>query len=99
MKVVGIDRITDASLRGDRRLAEAGVANAQTTANSLLRIENKSGCPATGSLPAALADFDLSLIEAASQPSVQSRLEGVHRAAENVAASFNSISDRFKMNV
>ena len=97
VKVVGIDRIADASLRGDRRLAEAGVANAQTKADSLLRIEKQIGLPGEpGSLPAAIAAFDLSLIEAASQPSVQSRLEGVLRAAENVTTSFNAISDKIQ---
>ena len=97
VKVVGIDRIADASLSGDRRLAEAGVANAQTKADSLLRIEKQVGLPdEPGSLPTALASFDLSLIEAASQPGVQSRLQGVLRAAENVATSFNAISDKIQ---
>ena len=85
VKVVGVDRISDPTIRGDRREAQAGQSNSQTKADSLLRIEQEIGLPdEPGSLSSAIADFDLSLIEAASQPNAQARLDAVLRAAQGI---------------
>jgi flagellar hook-associated protein 1 FlgK len=94
VRVAGITRRADAAIVSDRQLADASLANSQTRADGLQRIENAIGLPTDGnSLSARLAAFDRSLIEAASQPDSENRLLAVLRSADDLTRSFGSIND------
>jgi flagellar hook-associated protein 1 FlgK len=97
VQVVSVQRISDATIRSDRREAESGFAAAQTLSGSLQRIETEIGLPAEpGSLSSQLAAFDKALLEAASHPNAEARLDAVLRGAQGLTGSFNRISDRIQ---
>lgn len=94
VRVASVTRRADAAIISDRQLADASLANSQTRADGLQRIEDAIGLPTDGnSLSARLAAFDRSVIEAASQPDSENRLLAVLRSAQDLTRSFASVSD------
>lgn len=91
VEVAGTLRITDRALTGDRRIAAAGAADADTRAAFLARIETALGDPgADGSLTARIAEFDAALIAAASRPDADTRLAAVVDTATSLARTLNA---------
>lgn len=94
VSVVGVTRQQDPGLTGQRREAEAGLANAQTQASFFSKLEAQIGLPGSAnSLNDGIKLFGKSLIEAASRPDSVARLSTVFASAEAVAAKLNDLSD------
>ncbi|MEL6920822.1 MAG: flagellar hook-associated protein FlgK [Pseudomonadota bacterium] len=94
VRIDGIVRHVDQQVLNDRRLAEAEYGYRSDTTAALTEIEDLVGTPDTqGSLSARLADFEQSLITAASRPDASERLNSAAYAAKDLVASVNSVSD------
>lgn len=90
VEIVGTQRITNAALTGDRRIAQAGAANSDVRADFLARVEAAIGDPGEdGSLTARIAEFDSALIAAASRPDTDSRLAEVVQTGAQLARHLN----------
>ncbi len=95
--VDGVRRQVDPVLLGNRRLADAETAAADSRAAFHARLEQAIGIPGGGdSLADRLAALESSLIQATSRPDSQTRLGAVARAAGAVVETFNSISERIQ---
>ncbi len=94
VRVVGISRHVDAGLLGDRRMAQSGLAHAETRADFIAGVRGALGTPdQAGSLGARIAALEASLITAASRPDAQNRLQAVSLRAFELAAAFEAVSD------
>ena len=94
VKVDGIRRIVDEGVIADRRLADAGFSAITLRHNFLQRIENSVGLPEDPqSLNGRIAALEGSLIEAASRPDSEPRLQSVLRAAQDLTGHFAAVSD------
>lgn len=83
VSVTAVQRRSDPILIGDRRLAQAGSGNSDTTAAFLKRVETVLGTPESAtSLGSRINAFDSSLIEASSLPSSGARLTKVMDSAK-----------------
>ncbi|UYV37584.1 flagellar hook-associated protein FlgK [Rhodobacteraceae bacterium D3-12] len=92
--VSGIVRRADPSLISLRRSTSADQAFNTQLSDFHNRLEGLVGTPADGSsLTAQLADFEASLVAAASRPDLQDRLTQVFNDASEVAQTFASVSD------
>ncbi|MGF6862387.1 flagellar hook-associated protein 1 FlgK [Rhodobacteraceae bacterium MBR-64] len=92
--VATVRRDVDQILIGDRRLSEASLGAAETTAAGLARIEAAIGAPdEPGSLGDRIARLESSLISAASLPESESRQASVLDAAAGWARGLAMISD------
>ena len=93
---VGIDGITrrsDPTIVSDRRQAEAEDARSNRILSFLTSTETLIGIPGEpGSLSSKFADFEASLVAAASMPNAQERLQAVSYAALGLTEAFNGIS-------
>ena len=97
VRVDGVARQTDPILLGNRRGAEAGLANADVAARFLSDIESVIGLPGDpGALTERMTQFESSLIEAASRPDAPSRLQAVFQAATRTTQHLNTISDKLQ---
>lgn len=95
VNVNGVSRKEDLMLLGQRREAQAGLAEAEVRAGFLAGIEGAIGLPGEpGSLTERLTAFETALIEAASRPDSEGRLTGVAQTAGAVADKLNALSDR-----
>jgi len=93
VQVDGVLRLVDQALLSDRRSANAAMGDAETRAQALSRIEAAMGIPGEpGALAAFIAEFEASLIEAASRPDSVIRLDNVLRAAQDLAGGINALS-------
>ncbi|MEM6939004.1 MAG: flagellar hook-associated protein FlgK [Pseudomonadota bacterium] len=93
VRVDGIQRIVDAGVLADRRVAEAEQLNLQSSANFLLRVQELFGTPDTpNALTARLADFENSLIAATSRPDAPERLRASVSEAASLATAINDAS-------
>jgi len=93
VRINGITRNQDLVLLGQRREAQAGLAGAEVTANFYADLENKIGLPGTsGSLHDKLSRFENALIEAASRPDSEARLQSAVSTAKSVATDINDLS-------
>lgn len=93
VEVVGTQRITNAVLTGDRRIAQAGAAGTDVRAGFLLKVEWAIGDPGEdGSLTARIAELDSALIGAASRPDADTRLATVVETADSLARHLNEVS-------
>jgi len=73
--VVGITRIVDPVILGERRLADSGLANSERFVGSLAQVERAIGtADSEYGLSARLTSFEKSLISASSDPSSEQRL-------------------------
>ena len=94
VRVAGIIRHVDVGLLGDRRIAQSGLAHAETRAEFIAGVQGVVGTPdQAGSLSARLAALEASLISAAARPDEQNRLQAVSSRAFELAAAFEAVSD------
>jgi len=93
VRVEGVTRIVDMGVVQDRRLADASLGDANTRAGFYNRLEALTGSPdAPGSLSDRIARFESSLLEAASRPDADVRLQNVVSAAKGLVSQVNAIS-------
>lgn len=93
VQVTGIQRMTDPVVTGDRRVAQAGAADRSLRAEALSRIERAIGTPEeAGSLTQRIATLETTLIEAASRPDSDARLNAVADAARALAAMLGHVT-------
>ena len=91
--VNGIMRDVDQNTVSDRRLADSALGEATKQLEFHSRLENLLGTPQDEhALTTKLARFETSLVNAASMPESQTRLEAVSQSASDVADSFQNIS-------
>ena len=94
VKVDSVTRVVDRALVTDRRLADGEAGNARLRSGFLARIEDLTGTPENeGSLSARIASLESALIQAASRPDSQARLQGAVDAATGLAGHLNTLSD------
>lgn len=92
--VLGVSRDVDQYLINERRLSQASDGERGLTAGFLGKVETAIGTPdMAGSLGARIAEFDRSLIEAASRPDAEARLAVVASAARSLAGGLTQASD------
>lgn len=90
----GIVRRSDPVVLADRRLAGGQDANAQRMLGFFETMEKNIGIPSEpGSLAFQVAEFETSLIAAASMPNANERLQAVSHAAKALTDTFNNLSD------
>lgn len=93
VRVDGISRAVSQSLLNDRRLADAALGEAGVTAEFLAGIEKALGQPGeAGALTGLVAAFDAALVQAASRPDSQARLQDIATAARDLAARLNDLT-------
>lgn len=98
VRVVGITRLEDAVLVGQRRSASADLGASQTTADFMTRLEALIGPPDDpGSLSARMADFEGKLVSAANNPWNTTHLTGAVQSAQAFADSLNALSDSIQV--
>lgn len=94
VKVDGIRRIVNESLVQDKRLAEAGHANATAIHGLYSKIEAMLGAPDDpAALSSQMAELEKQLITAASRPDAPERLSAAVSSARILANSFGQASD------
>lgn len=92
--VTGITRDVDLQLLGERRLAGASEGDRDIRASFLSRVEQAFGTPdSAGSLAARVANFDQSLLEAASRPESEARLANVASTIGSLITGLASATD------
>lgn len=90
----GIDRMVNSGVIGERRIAASDQANAGRIADYHTSLENLVGTPNDSfSLSAQIDDFEGSLIDAASRPDLDQRLNQVVIDAKDLTSSIERISD------
>ncbi|SPH23423.1 Flagellar hook-associated protein 1 [Defluviimonas aquaemixtae] len=94
VRIDGVTRVVDRVLLADRRLADADAVNAALRTDFLSRIEGLIGAPGdAGSLADRIASLEATLIQAASRPDSQARLQEVVDAARGLAGHLNTLTD------
>lgn len=97
VSVTGIHRSVDQPTIAQRRLVQASLGADKSTASFYSRLETEIGLPDDPkSLTGQIANLEASLIEAASRPDSETRLNVVVTAASDLADKFNSISDEIQ---
>lgn len=92
--VVGVVRHADPGIVADRRSAESGYGAAQTLADFRARFEALIGnSTEPDSMSARLADFESSLITAASMPESKQRLDSVAYSAKDLADNIAAVAE------
>jgi flagellar hook-associated protein 1 FlgK len=98
VKIDGVTRAVNQTVLADRRLADADLGNAGGRAEFLTMIEKAFGLPDdAGSLSAGFAAFDAALVQAASRPDSQQRLQAVLNTATDLTRKFASLTDRVQL--
>lgn len=93
VRVVGITRLEDTVLLGQRRSASADLGASQTTADFMARMEQMIGAPDDpGSLSARMADFEGKLISAVNAPWNTTQLTSTVEGAQAFAEALGSLS-------
>lgn len=91
VKIVGVHRHSDPVLVSERRSADSQYANAKLLADFHARFESLVGSPTDSqSIGARLAEFESSLITAASNPDSTQRLDGVAHSATALSDAINT---------
>lgn len=86
VQIIGIRREANLPLQNERRGAESAVAHSAALADFHLAVERAIGTPdGTLSLQGRISDFDTALIEAASRPDSEARLQSVLATAKALA--------------
>ncbi len=94
VRVAGITRHANPGLIAERRTAASQQAGNSSLAVYFSRLETLVGTPADGSsLSARLANFETSLVSAASRPDLAGRLNQVFSDAQALTQTFENISD------
>lgn len=90
----GITRDVDATLLRDVRSASSGLSEAETGAAYHTRLQSLLGTPEDErSLPGRLAALENAFVTAASRPDLPERLGQVLSAAQDVTATFGTVTD------
>lgn len=91
VRIDGVNRVTNAVVQRDLRLANSSAEGASVRASFYARIETALGLPEdASSLSAKLANFESALIEAGSRPDSKSRLNSVLQAAQEITNHLNT---------
>lgn len=94
VRVDGTVRLVNPAYLADKRLANAAFSNASDVSTFLNRLEGLIGTPdEASSLSARLAEFESSLVTAASRPDAPERLNAVVNAAGDLATLLKKASD------
>lgn len=94
VRIDGIQRISDAGLASDKRLADAALQNTNTAVAFLATVDRLIGTPdQTGSLSAQLSKFEGDLITASSRPDAPERLTTAVGGARDLVRSINEAAD------
>ncbi len=92
--IEGVARMVDQTILRDRRLADASAAESDTRARFFVQLERLMGTPDDpSSLAGRTATLEASLVEAASRPDSQPRLQSVVDAAVALANQYNRVAD------
>lgn len=95
--VVGVLRSVDQQTISERRIVEASTGQNIIAADFFSALEGIAGIPdEPGSLTGRLAQFEATLIEAASRPDSETRLTAVATAAESLTNKFNDVSEKIQ---
>lgn len=93
VKVNGVQRQVDTAVLSETRIANAQRDNAVTLAKGLQRLDEAFGLPGEGhSLAGQIDNLERSLIEAASRPDSEIRLDNAILAAQDLARDLNRLS-------
>ena len=91
VRIDGVNRVTNAVVQRDLRLANSAAEGASVRADFYARIETSLGLPEDAySLSSKLANFESALIEASSRPDSESRLNAVLKAAQEITNHLNA---------
>lgn len=94
VRINGIQRISDAGLASDKRLADAALQNTNTAVAFFATAERLIGTPdQPGSLSAQLSKFEGNLITASSRPDAPERLTTAVGGARDLVRSINAAAD------
>jgi flagellar hook-associated protein 1 FlgK len=94
VRVNGVQRISDAGLASDLRLADAELQNAESAVNFFAQTERLLGTPDDpASIAAQLSAFESSLITASSRPDAPERLAAAVNGAKDLAQSITKASE------
>lgn len=94
VRVDGITRSVNVAVLADRRLADADAGNAGLKTAFLSRVETLLGDPEdAGSLAARIAAVEAALVQAASRPDSQARLQSVVDAANTLTDHLGVLTD------
>ncbi len=92
--VVGVSRKVDERVIGERRLADSQLAYSSASAEFLSELQSLLGLPDDpGSVSGLITKFEATLIEAASRPDSEPRLQAVLNSASALATKLNQTSD------
>ncbi len=92
--VDGVNRVVNAAVVTDRRLADAEAGNSNTLAEFYTRFETLLGeSGEAGSFTSLISDFETTLIEAASRPDSEARLQAVLEKAQDITTKLNTMSE------
>ena len=98
VRVVGVTRDVNEIVQRDLRLANSATAGADLRTDFYTRIETALGLPTDDySLSAKLAQFEGALIEAASRPDSETRLNAVLSSARAISEHLNAASKTFEV--
>ncbi|MCX8507523.1 MAG: flagellar hook-associated protein FlgK [Rhodobacteraceae bacterium] len=93
VKLDGIGRALNLSLLADRRLADAAAGNSGAQGRFLANVEKAMGAPGDpGSLSASYAAFEAALVQAASRPDSQARLQSVATTTGALTEKLSSLT-------
>jgi flagellar hook-associated protein 1 FlgK len=93
VRIDGITRSVNRAILGDRRLADAAAANADARTAFLSAAEGAFGTPGSpGALGDKIATLSTALLQAASRPDSEPRLQGVLTAATDIASKLKDIT-------
>ena len=97
VRVVGIERTVDERIIAERRLADASLGFSSISAEFFDRLEQVLGLPDDpASITGLVAQFEAALIEAASRPDSEPRLNSVLATAQRLVEKFNYASDQIQ---
>ena len=93
VRIDGVTRHGNPVILADRRVSDAETASVTELQGFAVRMEMLAGDPAsTGSLGGRMAALENALITAASNPASTQRLDTLSRAADDLAKTFNTLS-------
>ncbi|MCB1334338.1 MAG: flagellar hook-associated protein FlgK [Roseivivax sp.] len=94
VRSIGVLRLSNPVLIGERRLSEARAGGQEQIATARQSLETLIGSPLDGdSLTGRVTNFEASLVTASADPSSPQRLKGVAQAAQALTGKLNAASD------
>lgn len=97
VRVTGITRVIDQHIITDRQLADAQYGQTQTKLNFLTSLESAIGLPEDpNSLNARISALDGRLVEAASRPDSEPRLQAVLQSTKDLATHIKGVSNEIQ---